>query len=254
MRTRILVLLLVLIMGASVVYAATFGTKKRMLRPHEFGTVLINNYSEKANMSPVVFPHWLHRSKFTCRLCHVDIGFAMVAGESGITEEDIKMELYCGTCHNGRIAFGSEEGKCDYCHSYKKKDVKFKYNFYKFVKGFPKARFGNRVDWMKAEEQGLIQPADFLEGVSMERPALKAQKDFDIKSTILGMPDIIFSHKIHAVQNGCELCHPEIFGAKRGQTKYTMQDIFAGKYCGACHEKVAFPFYDCQLCHIKEVY
>jgi adenylate cyclase len=33
-----------------------------------------------------------------------------------------------------------------------------------------------------------------------------------------------------------------------------MQDIFAGKYCGACHAKVAFPFYDCQLCHLKEVY
>jgi c(7)-type cytochrome triheme protein len=74
------------------------------------------------------------------------------------------------------------------------------------------------------------------------------------KSAILGMPDIVFSQKIHAVQNGCELCHPEIFDAKKGETKYSMQDIFAGKYCGACHEKVAFPFYDCQLCHMKPVY
>jgi len=32
----------------------------------------------------VVFDHWLHRAKFTCRLCHVDIGFAMKAEATDI--------------------------------------------------------------------------------------------------------------------------------------------------------------------------
>jgi c(7)-type cytochrome triheme protein len=248
-----LILLVVLMVGVSVGYAATFGTKKRMLRPQEYGNVVINNYSEKSNVAPVVFQHWFHRSKYTCRLCHVDIGFAMQKNGSEIREEDNKQGLYCGACHNGKIAFGSTPENCDKCHSLGK-EVKFKYDFHQFTEKFPQARFGNRIDWLKAEEQGLIKPADFLEGVSMKREALKPQKDFDIKSAILGMPDIVFSHKIHAVQNGCELCHPEIFGAKKGETKYSMQDIFAGKYCGACHEKVAFPFYDCQLCHMKPVY
>ena len=36
--------------------------------------------SEKAGLAPVVFEHWLHRAKYTCRLCHVDVGFAMKAG------------------------------------------------------------------------------------------------------------------------------------------------------------------------------
>ncbi len=48
--------------------------------------------------------------------------------------------------------------------------------------------------------------------------------------------------------------HPEIFaGIKRGMTKYSMSEIFEGKYCGACHMSVAFPTTDCQRCHSKPV-
>jgi c(7)-type cytochrome triheme protein len=114
--------------------------------------------------------------------------------------------------------------------------VKGQKSFNEYLKDFPQARFGNRVDWMKAEEKGLIKLKDQVEGISIKRQAIPNPKDFDIKSTILGMPDIIFSHKIHADINGCELCHPEIFGAKRGVTKYNMQDIFAGKSMAAVIE------------------
>lgn len=67
------------------------------------------------------------------------------------------------------------------------------------------------------------------------------------------MPEIVFSHNKHSVWNGCELCHPDLFGVEKGKTKYTMQDVFDGLYCGACHGKVAFSNLDCQLCHLKEV-
>jgi c(7)-type cytochrome triheme protein len=68
------------------------------------------------------------------------------------------------------------------------------------------------------------------------------------------MPDIIFSHAKHTVWNGCELCHPEIFvGVKKGATKYSMVEIFEGKYCGACHVTVAFPLIDCGRCHTRPV-
>ncbi|UCG79307.1 MAG: hypothetical protein JSV21_05660 [Nitrospirota bacterium] len=253
MKTRVLIISGIVLLSVSVAFAATFGTKKRMKRPHEFGNVVINNYSEKENIAPVVFKHWIHRKKYTCRVCHVDVGFAMQAGGTGIMEEDNQLGLFCGTCHNGDIAFNSQaRDNCEKCHSFGKKSSPKA--FYDSIKGMPQARFGNRVDWLKAEENGKMKLIDFIEGVSMQRKALDPQKDFDIKSTILGMPDIIFSHKKHAVMNGCELCHPEIFGAKKGATKYTMEEIFNGMYCGACHDKVAFPFYDCQLCHIKEVY
>jgi c(7)-type cytochrome triheme protein len=253
MKFKALVIAVLLIAGVSVVFADSFGTKKRMPKPEEFGNLVINNYSEKSNIAPVVFKHWLHRAKYTCRVCHVDLGFAMEAGGSDIHEADNKNHLYCGSCHNGKEAFAATEQNCERCHSFGK-DVKNQTDFNTYLKSFPQARFGNRIDWMKAEETGLVKLKDAVEGISIKRQPIPSPKDFDIKSTILGMPDIIFSHKIHSDINGCELCHPEIFGAKKGATKYTMQDIFAGKYCGSCHAKVAFPFYDCQLCHLKEVY
>ena len=114
-------------------------------------------------------------------------------------------------------------------------------------------RFGDKINWQKTEEAGLIKLKDYLEGVSIKTKTLNYSADTEIKSNLAGMPDIIFSHKKHAVWNGCELCHPDIFGVKKGTTKYTMQEIFAGKYCGACHGKVSFPNLDCQECHIKDV-
>ena len=46
----------------SLVYADTFGTKKKRLKPQEFGTIVLNNSSEKKFIAPVVFKHWLYRS------------------------------------------------------------------------------------------------------------------------------------------------------------------------------------------------
>jgi len=86
-----------------------FGVKKKRPKLDEYGNVVMNNFSEKEKMAPVVFKHWLHRSKYTCRLCHVDIGFAMQAGATGVTEADNKIGMYCGSCHNGKEAFGPEE-------------------------------------------------------------------------------------------------------------------------------------------------
>ena len=46
----------------------------------EYGDVVINNYSDKAGVRPVVFPHWFHRARFTCKVCHADLGFKFKAG------------------------------------------------------------------------------------------------------------------------------------------------------------------------------
>lgn len=241
--------------------------KKRRPLPFEFGRVVIGTRSEQAGLAPVVFEHWLHRVKFTCRVCHVDIGFAMKAGATGITAADNAKGFYCGACHNGRAISGDRKvfASCDKpgaresrelctrCHS-QGLNVKGQADFAAFTRNLPKGRFGNGVDWEKAEELGLIKPADFVEGVSIARKALAAQKDFALSPRLVGMPGIIFSHKKHTVWNGCELCHPEIFvGVKRGATRYSMVDNFDGKYCGACHLTVAFPLLDCQRCHTEPV-
>ena len=81
---------------------------KRPLR-HDYGNVVMDNFSSANDIAPVVFNHWLHRAKYTCRLCHVDLGFAMAAGETGVTEKDNRRGFYCGACHDGREAFAREE-------------------------------------------------------------------------------------------------------------------------------------------------
>jgi len=241
--------------------AFSFGEKVKRPKPHNFGNVVINNYSSANGQAAVVFPHWLHRSKFTCRLCHVDLGFAMQAGETDITEADNNNGLFCGACHNNQIAFGpivDQAGQirtqqCRRCHS-EGKIVEMKNSFNLFRKEMPRERFGNGIDWMAAEDQKKIKLVDFIEGISVKRMDFKKPADFKITSAEKKMPQIIFSHERHAVWNGCETCHPEIFPVKKGAQPYSMQDIFAGKYCGACHDKVAFPNIDCQRCHTDSVY
>lgn len=260
--SKTLILLIVLAsLCASVVFAETIGTRQRAPKPDEYGNVVIDNYSSEARIAPVEFSHWQHRVKYTCRLCHVDLGFATESGQTLITEEDNRYGLYCGACHNGQIAFGPEQkaGKgetsqnCDRCHSVGK-DIEPENDFRAVVKGFPRARFGNRVDWLKAEELGLLQLTDYLEGISIPGRKFETPDDFEIKTDVEGMPDILFSHEKHSVWNGCELCHPQIFQISRSATVYEMQEIFDGKFCGACHGRVAFSNSDCQLCHSKNVY
>jgi len=247
----------VLLAGAAS--ADTFGMKKKRPKLHEYGSVVINNFSEQKNMAPVVFPHWVHRARYSCRLCHVDIGFAMSAEGTQITETDNINGLYCGACHNGMEAFSAEtkhldkvEKNCDRCHSFGK-NVLFKNNFYEFRKAMPKERFGNGIDWLKAEQQGLVKVKDYLEGVSIPRAKIKEPDKFNLTPTEPNMPNIILSHQKHVVWNGCELCHPEIFPVKKNAQPYSMQDIFNGKYCGVCHDTVAFPNIDCQRCHTQPV-
>ena len=249
-----------------IAFAQT-GVKKKRPLPYEFGRVVINNYSEASNIAPVVFDHWFHRAKFTCRVCHVDIGFAMKTGGSDIKARDNMNGYYCGTCHNGTRVFedtsvfsscneesGSMNVTCSRCHSLGKKNVIRKYDFKEFIRGWPRERLGNGVDWEKAEEQELIMPIDYIEGVSIRRKKLVVQDDFKISSKVKDMPNIIFSHVKHTVWNGCELCHPEIFvGIKKGLTEYSMVEIYEGKFCGVCHNNVAFPLLDCQRCHLQEV-
>ena len=234
--------------------------------PREYGRVIIRNFSEQAGLGAVRFDHWLHRAFYTCRLCHVDIGFAMEANATKIDADTNMKGFYCGSCHNGTRVHGSkkifaacslsatpgEDTRCNRCHSVGKK-VQKEYDYASFSKKLPKENLWNLVDWEDAEARGFIRPIDFLPGISIERPSLTLQKDFSIPSRGW-MSDIFFSHKKHARWNGCEVCHPDIFpSVKKGTVKYSMFQIYDGQYCGVCHDHVAFPLIDCQRCHTKPV-
>ena len=81
----------------------------------EYGDVTINNKAEKEGMRPVIFPHWIHRIRFTCNVCHNKEGFVMRAGFNNITMAEIDKGRFCGMCHNGEIAWAPD--RCDMCHS-----------------------------------------------------------------------------------------------------------------------------------------
>jgi len=81
----------------------------------EYGDIVINNYADKAGMRPAVFPHWFHRVRFRCKVCHADLDFKFKAGGNEINMVKIIDGQYCGACHNGEIAWSIEN--CNLCHS-----------------------------------------------------------------------------------------------------------------------------------------
>ncbi|HSB51181.1 MAG TPA: c(7)-type cytochrome triheme domain-containing protein [Dissulfurispiraceae bacterium] len=265
MKRALFVLTLTLVLAGLTL--AEVGVKKKRPLPPDYGKVIIKNHSEAAGLAPVAFDHWLHRANFTCRLCHVDLAFAMNAQDIDIRAIDNMRGYFCGTCHNGRMIYDKRKvfescaaevtpetkDRCERCHSVGL-EVKKEHDFAEFSRKLPRERFGNGIDWEKADDEGLIKPVDFLPGVSVKRASTEIQKDISLEAKVEGMPDIVFSHKKHTVWNGCELCHPRIFiGVKKGRTHYSMTDISDGKFCGVCHGLVAFPLLDCQRCHAKPV-
>lgn len=81
----------------------------------EYGDVVINNHSDKAGMRPVVFPHWFHRIRFSCKVCHADLGIGMRAGGNDINMVKIIDGQFCGACHDGQTAWSIEN--CNLCHT-----------------------------------------------------------------------------------------------------------------------------------------
>jgi c(7)-type cytochrome triheme protein len=84
----------------------------------EYGDVVLDRNSTKQGMRAVVFPHWFHRIRFRCKVCHSELGFKMRAGANLVQMSDIVNGKFCGMCHNGQVAWSPE--RCDLCHSAKK--------------------------------------------------------------------------------------------------------------------------------------
>jgi len=63
--------------------------------------------------------------------------------------------------------------------------------------------------------------------------------------------DATFPHTAHIENFSCDECHPDLFKAKRGANKATMEEMESGISCGACHDgDAAFGVAeDCESCH-----
>ena len=83
----------------------------------EYGDLILDRTKEsmeEAGVKPVLFPHWFHRIRFKCKVCHEQV-FTMEQGANDFTMNDIMQGEACGVCHNGKIAW--EPLYCDRCHS-----------------------------------------------------------------------------------------------------------------------------------------
>lgn len=83
----------------------------------EYGDVVIDRLSSKSGVRAVVFPHWFHRIRYRCKVCHSELGFKMRAGANLVQMNDIINGKFCGMCHNGQVAWAPD--RCDLCHSAK---------------------------------------------------------------------------------------------------------------------------------------
>jgi c(7)-type cytochrome triheme protein len=62
-----------------------------------------------------LFPHWLHRVRYRCDVCH-DRLFEMELGATQISMELMAEGKSCATCHNGDVAFKVNFQNCARCH------------------------------------------------------------------------------------------------------------------------------------------
>ena len=248
-QTGVVFGLFISLCGTGIAFAA--------VKSFEYGNVLMSQPEKDNTALPVTFRHWSHRGKYTCRLCHVDLEFSQLANGTGVMEEDNRNGMYCGACHNGKEAFALEA--CTRCHPKDKQHEQelaqqAKREFQELKKTLPPATYGNKIDWMKAEEDGIIKPKDFLQGVSLRKSEKMVNSREEPRTPALpGLPNIIFSHAKHVVWNGCGMCHPDTFALESGKTPITMKEITEGKFCGRCHGNIAFALNDCTRCHSKPV-
>ena len=106
------------ILGQTLMAAVLLSLTWLLLMPRataEYGDVVLNRLSEENDMRPVIFPHWFHRIRFRCKVCHHELGFEMRVGANEITMGKIIDGEYCGMCHNGEIAWPVDN--CDLCHN-----------------------------------------------------------------------------------------------------------------------------------------
>ena len=218
----------------------------RLPPPYKYGNILLNRVSEKNGVKPVYFPHWSHRVKYTCRVCHFELDFEFDVNKTEITEEDNRNGIFCGTCHNGKVAFAHTPENCDKCHTGTVSLGREK--FLKLAATIPKGLFGNEVDWGKAIKEKRITPLYSI--FHSEEKPLAFKKPLWLAATWSYVPPAYFPHEEHTQWLDCANCHPDIFNIRKKTTQnFAMKYILDKKFCGVCHLKVAFPLDDCKGCH-----
>ena len=224
---------------------------------------------EAQGLAPVIYPHWIHRVYFECKVCHESI-FKMQRWVNDITKQKIDRGQQCGVCHNGTIAFDSKaKDNCNRCHLAGLSDSdhlhhpeKTEHSHIKQVMNqlggewnpenlpngnLPLDRF-RFINWMELKNNNVFKPIasldkDYKEEIRDNLILFKSKSDY--------VENVLFDHKTHSDWIKCSTCHPAIFSDSLGGTDIKMTEFSKGNYCGRCHGHVSFSFSDCVRCHNK---
>lgn len=86
--------------------------------PLVYGDIVMDRTKEgmiEGEVDAVLFPHWFHRIRFRCKVCHEDT-FETNKGANIIDMDAISAGESCGMCHDGSVAWDPLE--CEQCHMY----------------------------------------------------------------------------------------------------------------------------------------
>lgn len=113
------------------------------------------------------------------------------------------------------------------------------------LSGLPPDTTGNRVRWVRALDEGFINPRPTLSGEG----ELPSRTTDVIMPQTAGLPMVRFPHRVHTAWLHCSNCHDGLFEQVAGATDVTMAMILRGEKCGVCHGAVSFPLTECSRCH-----
>lgn len=102
------------------------------------------------------------------------------------------------------------------------------------------------ADWSQALATGVIAPKPGPEPSAPLQPVMPLDVELTPEDPMYA---VVFRHATHTPMLSCANCHADLFQMKRGATPITMDAINEGRYCGACHGKVAFSTDACTRCH-----
>lgn len=225
----------------------------------------------------VHYNHKIHTKKFRCTTCHPAL-FKIKKGANRITMADHGRKQYCFSCHDGTMSFSWMD--CSRCHTQMptpKKNIYFGANgkavpfshsahltrmkcgdchiqIFPFKEGSTKIAYADHVN-----SKACFTCHKEKNGVSFYKDCSRCHKDRSSMAAPQGpltytskdKGPVAFNHSSHAFS--CDVCHPNLFVMKKGGTKITMIDMYQGKSCGTCHNRIkTFTVTDCSKCHKKE--
>ncbi len=178
--------------------------------------------------SAVVFSHPIHfmLAGNTCTACH-PATFHMLTRGPEPTHRDMNAGASCGTCHNGRDAFGTTDATaCATCHT-----------------GPPKKEVAAAASAAPGGATAAAAPA-----------APRVPKPHAYPRAADSPGRVTFQHATHA-KAGCATCHPQPFQMKAAPPLPDF-GMHGESACGKCHDgKAAFAAEDpanCDRCHKGE--